>query len=182
MAMFVVDTEKRLGSEFWSNIYHVEADDLSAASALAEDIADLELTILSSAATLTRYRVRTADPNDETYIITPVGELGGRVNQTTLLPLFNTLRIDMPASVGRPSRKYYRAVLAEGDINGDAVSTDFSTFIANLETLLWVSTEAPGIVDPQGQRLTQAVQHPFVQMRQLRRSRRRRTNGQGIFQ
>jgi hypothetical protein len=39
-----------------------------------------------------------------------------------------------------------------------------------------------GLVDPQGQLFNSITIHPFVQMRKLRRSRRKRTNGGGIFQ
>jgi hypothetical protein len=130
----------------------------------------------------TRYRVSSVAMNDGVYTIVPVGLTGQRV-ANSVLPLFNTLRMDFTAQTGRPSRKYYRGVLDESDISGDAVNT--APFLAGsleLFDLFYQGEGVGGIVDPQGQFFTAITVWPFVQMRQLRRSRRKRTNGGGIFQ
>lgn len=179
---FIVDVEKRIGSEFWTNVYQVVEDSLSQANTLGLSIAAAEAAFHHTAVLFTRIRVRTWDPEDEAYVITTVNSPGGRGGDSGLLPLFNTLRVDFPAAIGRPSRKYYRGVLQESDISGEAVTTDFSGLLSGINALLASVAGATGIVDPQLQLLSDGVPHPFVQMRQLRRSRRRRQNGAGIFQ
>lgn len=182
MPLFNVDVEKRLNSEFWSNRYIVRATDLADANTFADAIVEAERAIHSSIVTFTRYRVSSALQGDGIFNIVNIGLAGLRaIGNNTLLPLFNTLRVDLNATAGRPSRKYYRGVLTEADIAGDAVTADFQSLLITLiDTLATGSTN--GIVDPDDQLLLNALVHPFVQMRQLRRSRRRRTNGGGIFQ
>lgn len=182
MALWSIDIEKRLGSEFWSNRYifsdlgEIDVNDM------ASDLVALEIGFHSELVTFTRYRASTLAEGDETYNIVPLNSFGSRSGQGTLLPLFNTLRFDLTAAVGRPSRKFYRGVLGEGDINGDAVITSpFGSAAVTLSTF-FAEGIGNGLVDPQGGLLTGVTIHPFVQMRQLRRSRRRRSNGGGIFQ
>lgn len=181
MPLYTVDIEKRVGSEFWSNRYIVQATTLAAAQVVADDITGIERSFHINNVLFTRYRVSTLASNDDSYVIVPVGLLGQRVVGSSGLPLFNTLRMDFPAPSGRPSRKFYRGVLSEGDINGDAITESFVDAASDISGLLG-NEGIDGIVDPQNQYLGSAVVHPFVQMRQLRRSRRRRTNGGGIFQ
>lgn len=181
MPLFSVDVEKRLSSEFWSNRYIVRATSLALAQTFAGTIVAVEGQIHSSLVTFTRYRVSTVDQNDENYVIIPLNAQGQRTT-SQLLPLFNTLRVDIVPTSGRPSRKFYRGVLQEDDINGDAVINTFSAFIDNFVNDLIITETGPQIVDPQDTVFTDANIHPFVQMRQLRRSRRKRTNGGGIFQ
>lgn len=182
MALWSIDIEKRLGSEFWSNRYlFSDLGEIDVAT-MAADLVENEREIHADLVTFTRYRYSALAEGDERYTIVPVNQPGLRTGQGTLLPLFNTLRYDLTANVGRPSRKFYRGVLGEGDINGDAVTT--APFVANAIALSTFFAEGigNGLVDPQGGLLTGISIYPFVQMRQLRRSRRRRTNGGGIFQ
>lgn len=176
MALYNIDVEKRLGSEYWTNRYITDMDSMAEGVTLGNDIVGAELLIHSELVTITKYRV--SEGAGEAYTIVTVGEPGLN-EQTNLLPLFNTLRFDLPAATGRPSRKFYRGVLGESDINGDAVQSTYVTFAAALSALLKPDIESQGIVDPQGQFLTGVVQWPFVQMRQLRRGTRKR--GTPIF-
>lgn len=183
MAQFQVDIEKRLGSEFWSNVYHVWATDLAGAQFMGNAIVAAERTFHASTVTFTRFRASSIAVGDGIYTITPVGLTGQRNPGAALLPLFNTLRFDFNAATGRPSRKYYRGVLTENDIEGDAVNT--AAFVAGsneIADLFQTDPMTAGIIDPQQEIFTGLVVWPFVQMRQLRRSRRRRENGGGIFQ
>lgn len=181
MPLYQADIEKRLGSEFWTNRYIINAPDFASANEIADNLTAAERTIHATSVTLTRYRLSTTAINDGIYTIVPLNVSGLRAPPGSLLPLFNTLRVDLQAAVGRPSRKFYRGVLAESDIAGDAMQADFSAFVNLIEVEL--ATEIrPGVVDPQGTVLLNATVYDFVQMRQLRRSRRRRTNGGGIFQ
>lgn len=183
MAQFQIDIEKRLGSEFWSNVYQVWSQDLANAQQMGALITAAERTFHSAQVTFTRFRASSVAIGDGIYSITAVGQPGLRNPNDTLLPLFNTLRFDFTAATGRPSRKYYRGVLYEGDIAGDAVNT--ANFVAGsneIADLFQTDPMTNGIVDPQQELLTSLIVWPFVQMRQLRRSRRRRTNNGGIFQ
>ena len=175
--MFHIDIEKQLGSEFWSNRYICDMNSIAQGIVLAGDIVDAERLIHSGLVTFTKFRV--SDLDTELYQITTLNVQGQRSN-TDLLPLFNTLRYDLTADGGRPSRKFYRGCLGEADINGSAVSPISTAFVDALGALFKAGVEGQGIVGPQGEFLLQVVQHPFVQMRQLRRGTRRRT--QPIFQ
>lgn len=182
MARFQVDIEKRLGSEFWTNVWQVSATDLAGATVVANAITAAERIGHSSAVTFTRHRVSSVAIGDGVYAITPIG-LPGLATTGELLPLFNTLRMDLTAASGRPSRKYFRGCLGEGLISGDAVTTSvFLTMSLEIADIFSPGAEQSGIVDPQGELFNGIVIHPFVQMRQLRRSRRRRQNGTGVFQ
>ena len=184
MPLFYVEIEKRLGSEFWTNRYIVTSPTLVIASnVLAVNLLNFERAFHADVVTFTRYRVSTVEVGDEQYVIVPISQQGLRgIGSSTLLPLFNTLRVDLPAASGRPSRKYYRGVLLEGDISGDLVTFNFNSFMAALVDNFAETSEDAGVVDPQGEFFSNAVPMPNVQMRQLRRSRRRRTNGGGVFQ
>ena len=181
MPLFQVDIEKRLGSEFWTNVYLLNADVLGTAVTFGGSVATAERGFHSDLVSFTRYRVSSVAQGDGIYSIVPIGQNGQR-SGVGVLPLFNTLRMDMTAQTGRPSRKFYRGVLGEGDINGEAVDTTPFVQGANDIAALFASTEDPfGLVDPQSQLFTGIVIHRFVQMRQLRRSTRRREQGGGIF-
>lgn len=183
MPLFDVDIEKRLNSEFWTNRYIVNADSLGTAIGIAQIIVSAEQEFHGTPVTFTRYRVASTVVGDGVYTVQPIGQQGARALPGQLLPLFNTLRMDFNAVSGRPSRKYYRGVLTEDDINGDTVNTGNFVGGAGSITALFTTVEEPqGIVDPQGERLVATVVWPFVQMRQLRRSKRRRNSGTGIFQ
>lgn len=181
MPLFYVDIEKRLNSEFWSNRYIIRSPSFAEAIEAGEDFVNIERVFHAQQVTFNRVRTSTAVSDDETYHIATLGVNGLRDPGTSLLPLFNTLRVDFTALSGRPSRKFYRGVLSEGDINGDAIVTDFD-MTARWGNQLALPEGPAGIVDPQDTLLVAVVQHPFVQMRQLRRGTRRRANGGGIFQ
>lgn len=176
MAIWSLDIQKRLSSEFWTNRYFITANSIALAEAFADDIVAAERGIHSSLVSFVNFRV--SDPGEsEAYVIVPLGVNGTR-DTTDLLPLFNTFRVDLVAAVGRPSRKFYRGVLGEGDINGEAVTlgtwaTNFATVMTGL---LGDSESDDQIIDPQGTLLTAVALYPFVQMRQLRRGRRKRSN------
>lgn len=180
MPIYTLDIQKRLASEFWTNRYIVRGTNIASAVVTSELVVAQERTVHSTLVTFVNARVSDASTTEQ-YTIIPIGELGER-NQTALLPLFNTLRLDFGASTGRPSRKYFRGVLGESDINGDAVLgfAEFTAFANGLLNLFAEVEGEDGIVDPQGTLLVSSDIYPFVQMRQLRRGKRRRATP--IFQ
>lgn len=176
MPVYTIDIQKRIGSEFWTNRYIGTYAAMVNAVAAAQSIVASERTIHSTLVSFVNFRVSNAGISEE-YTIVPVN-LAGQRGETNLLPLFNTLRYDLAAEVGRPSRKFYRGVLGEVDISGDAITvnsafTDHGLFLLASS----VEPETPvGLHDPQGDMFVDVTVHPFVQMRQLRRGKRKRQN------
>jgi hypothetical protein len=173
MAIYVVDTEKELNGEFWTNRYLIEAASLEDANTTGSQIISREIEFHYNPVLFTRYRVRDNNPGTDLFQTVPINQQGAKgLNNSQVLPLFNTLRIDFPAGVGRPSRKYYRGCLTELDING--ANLDFNGVGLTIENALDQFVLYP-LVDPQGSDLQRGVLWPRVQMRQLRRGSKRRT-------
>lgn len=171
MPLFKLDVEKLFSTEYWTNRYFLHAADLADAASMAPTIVNGERNFHLTSVTFTKWRV--SDPFDEgtSFITTPINLAGLRTGSGDVLALFNTVRVDFPAGFGRPSRKYYRGVLTEADIVG-------ATLAAGVKTLVTTNTGASFVlhlVDPQDTNLSPGVVSNFVQMRQLRRGRRKRT-------
>lgn len=172
MALFNLDIEKELDGEFWTNRYILEAGSLGQASADGQNIVNFERAITSSQVTFTRYRVSDQVPLTDVFQIVALGVLGLRVLTGPLLPLFNVVRVDFTAELGRPSRKYLRGVLGEDDIVFNSIAQPTQVLVFDLYALpLFQSTV---FVDVDGQALVGASVIPNVAMRQLRRGSRRR--------
>lgn len=173
MALFTLDIEKQLDAEFWTNRYIISAPDLQTATLVSATVLDLERLVHLVAVTFTKYRVADILPGTDLFNIVPINQPGQRGSVTTLLPLFNTIRVDFGVEQGRPSRKYLRGTLTENDIEFNTVSTVLRDFVLNTYALPLV---AQGFyVDVDGQDITSASVFTDVQMRQLRRGSRRRT-------
>ena len=173
MPVFKVDIEKQLGTEYWTNIYYVDAESLTAAHAVGGEIVTAEQGIHANSVTFTKYRTSDMVPGTDQFITEPLGTTGARNPSTPLLPLFNVARVELGVGIGRPSRKYLRGVLAEQDI-------DFNTIIP--ATVVEIQTDYADdlelieeLVDVDGQPIIDCVAYPLVAMRQLRRGSRRST-------
>lgn len=167
MTLYKVDIEKSLGTEFWSNRYFVEAETLTAAQGLANQISTAELGVHTDLVVLTKFRVSTAAPGDDVYIVVPIN-IHGLMGTTGAvpLPLFNVARVDFGVATGRPSRKYLRGGYTEGDINGNVFT---SGTIGNLQTYATTLAGLAGLVDESGQDFLFGVVFEKIAMRQLRR-------------
>lgn len=172
MPVFKVDVEKTTNNEYWTNRYFVMADNLTAARDLGGAISVAEQAFHASAVKFTRFRVSDLEPDSDVYVTVPVNASGLQADDTSLLPLFNVLRVDFGPPVGRPSRKFYRGVLRETHINGDAVSGLIIDLAVNALTPLL----SQGLVDIDGQIITSVRAALMVGMRQLRRGSKRRAN------
>lgn len=167
-----IDIQKKLGTEYWTNVYHVARSNQAAAAAAADFWVGIERSIHSEDVQFVSYRVAPF-PGPSEGTIYPIGLFGSRPTADSL-PLFNVLRVDFPAPTGRPSRKYYRLPVREGDqANGSftsAAMTDFiNQFVATFE-----DPDSAGLIDVDGQLLTSATPMITVGMRQLRRGSKRR--------
>jgi hypothetical protein len=173
MPLYQLDIEKAFGSEFWTNRYILNAASLSAAVASIGGVINAERNITDQNVSFTRCRVADLDPNTDQYTIVPLNQVGARANLTNLLPLFNVLRVDFGVAEGRPSRKYLRGVLVEGDIDFTTISTSALTFFDTNYVDLLVPFDS--YVDVDGEPIISGSVYPQVAMRQLRRGSRRRT-------
>lgn len=175
MALFQVDIQKQYQQTFWTNVYHVRADSVSQSLATVNLLVDAEAEIHHNTVLIQKARVSTAAAGDDTFTTVNYNRAGERIGNVELLPLFNTLRIDVNTASGRPSRKYYRGVLSEGDIVGNQITASFANVITLLVDAFATDASDSGYVDVDDQEFISAVIFPRVQMRQLRRGSRKRT-------
>lgn len=172
MPLYKVDVEKLYLTEYWSNRYLVEANTIQDAANEADAIVATERTFHSTFVTITKVRTSEFPQGGGFFIVKPVNLSGQRGVSGDLLPLFVTVRVDFPAGLGRPSRKYYRGCIGEGDITGAVLNGTARVFIQTS-----VDAFNPrNLVDPQVDPLGPGVVQTPVQMRQLRRGTKRRQN------
>lgn len=179
MALYKLDIEKQLGSEYWSNRYFISAGTLAAANAQAPMILACEASFHRTAILFTKYRVSDTVPGTDNFIVTPANVNGILPKNGAFLPLFNVVRSDFRVEgTGRPSRKYYRIGLCAGDAVADfqhdptirtLVQTNLNTLITALN-----DNDTP-IVDADLQAWVSSTTFIDISMRQLRRGTKQRT-------
>lgn len=174
MPRFKVDIEKLFNGEYWTNRWFVDAASLTEAEEFGVAvILQNERTFHFSVVTFTKVRVSDVIEGTDQFITTPSNQPGLlAIGDAQILPLFNTVRVDLRAGFGRPSRKYYRAPLTEAVVNGDTLVATYANTVADAMDSILTTIN---VVDPQNTPITQATVFPQVQMRQLRRGSRRRT-------
>lgn len=178
MAVYQIDIEKSFvpstgATVYWTNVYHVEQASLSAAATAGVNIANIEKAIHQSNVSFTKLRARPYGVPGNVGTIVPLTG-GGARTAVDSLPLFNVFRIDFAVAVGRPSRKYIRGPIGEGDQASGLISSSIITSPINanyINPLLALGY----LVDTQGQPLLSGTAYPYVGMRQLRRGSKRKT-------
>lgn len=173
MAVWKIDIEKQLGTEFWTNVYHVEQSGQLAAASAGQLIANQEQNLHHPAVTVTRMRVSLAGEGNEGTIY-PLN-LPGEGNDGQYLPLFNVLRVDFGVASGRPSRKYYRLPVVETVVENGSFTTAYLSAIQVYLDALLAPVNQINLCDVDGQVIVSAAPFRPVGMRQLRRGSRRRT-------
>lgn len=174
MPLFSIDIEKVYG-ETWTNRYICEADDLASATSLSSVYLGAEAAIHSNIVTISRARISSMAEGDDAYQIVQVNTQGSRNTTGETLPLWNVVRVDFTAiGGGRPSRKYLRLPIYEGDQASGALG---NTIMSLVETSYVTPLIAPSAMyrDVDGQSFASGQVFPRVAMRQLRRGSRRRT-------
>ena len=176
MPLFQLDIEKQLGNEFWTNVYYLNAPTgLPEAVTNAQSVITVERNIHKTIVTFTRARVRTAVEGDELYTIIPLGLAGLATLSGDYIPLFNTVNAILAPGAGRPSRKYYRTPVGEGEqVNGVLASTVVTAINTQLARLLPGGDLEAGLNDVDGQQIISSAVVSAVGMHQLRRGSRRR--------
>lgn len=172
MPLWALDVEKSMGGEYWTNRYILETATLAEATAPAGQIVAAERAIHLDLVTFERYRISDQVPNTDNYVVVPLGSLGlVAAAGSEWLPLFNVVRVDFSPASGRPSRKYLRLPLTDGQVvNGKLTTTHRGIFQDNYAAVVLA---VGAYVDVDGQDLVTAQVHPNVGMRQLRRGSKR---------
>jgi hypothetical protein len=175
MPLFRMVVEKRLGTEFWSNRYIIQMAAINAVNADLAQIILCERSACTPEVEITKYGLSDLIPDNDTFMVVPVGLQGLRSGAlATMLPLFNVARVDFTVEMGSPSRKYYRGLLVEGDIENAGSLTDAFIDYVN-ENIAAPLAALDSFVDVDGQPFTGGACSAFVGMRQLRKGTRRRT-------
>lgn len=169
-----LDIQKEYSGEFWTNRYILDVTSFAAAESPAEQIVAAERAIHLDVVNFVSYRVSDTIPGNDQYFVVPLTGGGARTTATQALPLFDVARVDFFVTLGRPSRKYLRGVLVEGD------QENFGQLLAS--TVLFINENYTDpvaalveYVDVDGQSISGGNCYPRVGMRQLRRGSRRRT-------
>lgn len=159
-------------AEYWTNRYFT-TDPVNAAGDTIDALVAAHLPMLLNSCLLTKARVDDNVENTDNFDTVSFNSTGTRtVGSDHMYPLFNTVRIDFDVSGGgRPSRKYLRGALLEGDVNfvtlASSIITPANTFA---DAIVAIGT----ICDPQGNAFVDGVVWPAPQMRQLRRGSKKK--------
>lgn len=171
--VYEVTIQKSLNFEFWTNVYHLRADNLAGALSQAyQIIEDIEKPLHLEYVAFDSMRVRPQGTSDQgtTVPLNEVGEITGEA----FLPLYNTLRVDFPVALGRPSRKFYRLPITETRQNNGLFQDSFLTFVQTTITGALDGSNGLQLCDVDGQAIIGAAPYKNVAMRQLRRGAKRR--------
>lgn len=174
MALFKIQIFKtQTGERFWTNVYHVDAVDINAASSFATTVlASGETVNMSNAFRVVKSLV--SDPATDEFVTVPLN-LPGQISGSEWLPLFNTVKVNVSvAGNGRNDYKFYRGSLLENQTaNGQIDAGTIASFNDVIDSFIADGTAAGvDMVDNEGNLWLVAATQTAVQMRQLHRRRR----------
>ena len=164
--------EKLHNGEYWTNVYFLSGSIGDSASSAAAIVA-AERAVTWNQVLFTKMRLDDTTEDTDVYATTPLNVFGlSDFSTNQAAALFNVVRVDFAAGSGRPSRKYLRGILNEGNVNFntiapasvDGIQTAYADVLADLTDY----------VDVDGDNITSGVVHPFVGMRQLRRGAKKK--------
>lgn len=169
-----IDVQKTRSGLFWTNRYLVDVATIGEVTGdMITAITAFEGPIHSTAVSFVSARVSDLEPNTDNFFVVPLSGTGGTSDGGNPIPGFNTLRIDFGVGVGRPLRKYLRVFVGEAQTVGQSWLTDYVTDSQALA--LSLIDDLPELCDPQGNRAFTVAVKNLIQMRQIRRGSRRRT-------
>jgi hypothetical protein len=171
MPLWQIDVQKSYGTEYWTNVYHVDRADLAAARDSGDDIVAAERAVHTGDIAFVSMRISPFPIGTGEGTVFPLS-LAGQAAAATFLPLFNVARYDMAVGVGRPSRKYLKLPVAEADQENGAW-TGPARVRLNVEYSQRIVL-VPGLCDVDGQPILTCALNPNVGMRQLRRGSKRK--------
>lgn len=163
--------QKFLNGEYWVNDYHVQAASPSEAHTRGLAIVAIERSVHKVITAFVNMRVRNAAGGGQGTVY-PLG-LFGQAGVDDYFPLYCTVRVDMSPEFGRVGRKYLRLPLEEGGATNGTLTASTINFIN--QSYATPLANLAYVCKPNGQDFVAASAVPGLQMRQLRRGTRRRT-------
>jgi len=116
----------------WTNVYYVDTSTKDLAAAAGEAIAGIQKGVMKDYVRLYRSVAQSPSSLGSSPSVIDYNNFGEITGDLALrLPLFNTVRVRMVDSVGRPGQKYLRLPLEEGDIENGQLSSALTDLIAS---------------------------------------------------
>jgi len=169
-----IEIVKELPQETWANDYLTDATTIEDAQDLSAVIQSFERSIHMNTVLFSYIRISTVLKGDR-YFRHLTTNLPGLANTVEYLPLYCTVRMDMPTTNHDPCRKYYRLPIGEGtQANGVFNSTSLDAWNSLIQSGLVTPGALDQIVTSHGFNVDGASMHPMVQMRQLHRHKRKK--------
>lgn len=171
MPIYQFDVQKHIGTEYWTNVYHAQADDDADALLISDEILNAELGIHYSNVDFDKTLVRPYPPVAGDFVERPHSIPGLRSGSADLA-LFNVARLVFPATVGKAGIKMYRGALNEGDQEGIGAITEATRVFFETWGLAFKAA-VPTLCKADGTLLGAPTINLAVGMRQLRRGSKR---------
>lgn len=166
---------KRGGSDKWTNVFHVDAADITTANdAVKDTLAFGLLSLLDSSCLIEKTLV--SDLAGDEFITSPINQNGTSSASGDLLPLFNSVKALFDTEgIGRPDYKFLKGFLTESiQTNGIINSGTITAVVADLAALVSdMAAAGAALVSKNGDNWSTPSVQPAVQMRQMHRRRRR---------
>lgn len=173
MAIYQIDVQGVLGTEYFTNVWHVNASGYAQALGWADAIAEVTADQSHADVVIDKARVALYPLNGGQGTVRSYALQGGQGNYD-YLPLWNVVRIDYQPALGRPSRKYMRFPVNEGvQVKGVLSAGQVAAYQAGFVN--GIGQQVTGLCDIHGQPFVDARVFATVGMRQLRRGSKRRT-------
>lgn len=169
MAVFQIDIQKRLGNEFWTNRYFTDAAILAEAHVNAQTVMNQERSFHGDAVEFVSYRTSTIAEGDDVFLSSPIS-LFGAVSFGNYLPLFNVVKVQLTTAGTRPYFKLYRGCLFEENTTGSLIDAATVDLVGDgISGMIDIITSGLGVL------FGGYAVNPRIQMRQLRRGKRKRS-------
>lgn len=173
MPTYRLTVEKYMAAlnEYWTNVYHVNAESGANTVPITDALVAAERQILSTQAIITKVSITLPGDGSGAVFGANTYNLAGLLNTPNLVPLFVVARVDFTVGGSRPSRKYLRAALDEGLMTHTTID---GSYLAVLNTYAAAIVAVSGICDVDGQAIVAGSTKPSPAMRQLRRGSKKK--------
>jgi len=171
-----VEIRKTWQGHDWSNDYLVESPSMDAAAAFALTAVEFERSFHNNMVTFVYVRTSTVAKFDRIFRHVPLNLQGvGSTDTVDLMPLFNTVRMDLQTADSDPCRKYFRIPISESDqSNGVIIGAKVIALGTLLNNFIATFNETTKVVSGKGHNVIAGRVYPQVQMRQLHRHKKKK--------
>jgi hypothetical protein len=159
----------------FSHTFIVAATDIVVAAGAQPSVSEFLREVYDENFLHTYVRISTLTPGDDVFTTVAVNDPGVRGFSGETLPLFNTVRLDVNASTGRPSRWHIRG-LHEGEVGNNQVGSTLRTLIEDAYAALVTALGENefNLFQPDGNELAATgICAIDVKLRKLHRKRRK---------